>query len=61
MCGKALTSAGQLEREIRENTWLTCEPDDELIFGDDHEHKWTQALAKIGVTADRLSPVAGNA
>ncbi|MFI4936591.1 MAG: YqgE/AlgH family protein [Caulobacterales bacterium] len=59
--GYAGWEAGQLEREIRENTWLICDPDERLIFGDDHEHKWSQALAKIGVSADHLSSQAGRA
>lgn len=59
--GYAGWSAGQLESEIREGVWLTCEADEELVFGDDHEGKWTRALAKIGVSADRLSTQAGHA
>ena len=57
--GYAGWEGGQLEREIRENVWLTAEPDESLLFGDDHEHKWTRALAKIGVSADRLSTQGG--
>ena len=59
--GYAGWGAGQLERELHENVWLTCEPDEDLLFGGDHELKWTKALAKIGVTADRLSTHAGRA
>jgi len=59
--GYAGWGAGQLEREIKENTWLTCDADETLIFGDDHEHKWTNALAKLGITADHLSSEAGSA
>jgi len=53
--------AGQLEREILENTWLICEPDESLIFGDDHERKWSRALDKIGVSARNLSSFSGRA
>jgi putative transcriptional regulator len=52
---------GQLEREIRDNVWLTCDPDEALMFGHDFEHKWSQALAKIGVSAEWLSSQAGRA
>ncbi|MBO9706924.1 MAG: YqgE/AlgH family protein [Caulobacter sp.] len=52
---------GQLEQELLDNVWLTCEADETLLFGDDHENKWTHALAKIGVTADQLSTQAGRA
>jgi putative transcriptional regulator len=59
--GYAGWSPGQLDRELHEGAWLTCDPDDELVFGRDYEHKWTWALAKLGVTADRLSTEAGTA
>ncbi len=59
--GYASWQGGQLEREIRENVWLTCEPDEALIFGDDHAHKWSRALAKIGVSAENLSAQSGRA
>jgi putative transcriptional regulator len=59
--GYAGWGAGQLEHEIREGVWLICEADETLVFGDDHEHKWTAALAKIGVTAQQLSPHTGRA
>jgi putative transcriptional regulator len=59
--GYAGWDQGQLEREIRHNVWLTCEADETLLFGDDHAHKWSRALAKIGVAAERLSAQTGRA
>ena len=59
--GCASWSPGQLEREIRENVWLSCEPDEALIFDDDHDTKWARALAKIGVRVEQLSMQAGRA
>jgi putative transcriptional regulator len=59
--GYAGWSRGQLERELQENVWLTCEADEALLFDGDHESKWSRALAKIGVSADRLSSQAGRA
>lgn len=59
--GCAGWSPGQLEREIKENVWLTCEPDEALIFDDDHETKWTRALAKIGISASQLTGQSGRA
>jgi putative transcriptional regulator len=59
--GYAGWGAGQLENEIKQNVWLTCEPDEDLIFGHDYERKWTRALAKLGVDPERLSAVAGRA
>jgi putative transcriptional regulator len=59
--GYAGWGEGQLELEIRHSVWLTCEPDENLVFGDDHAHKWSRALAKIGVAAERLSAQSGRA
>ena len=41
--------AGQLEREIRENVWLTVDADEALVFDDDYDTKWSRALGKLGV------------
>ena len=59
--GYAGWGAGQLENEIKENVWLTCEADEGLIFGDDYENKWTRALAKLGVDPQFLGSAAGRA
>ena len=59
--GCATWGAGQLEQEIKANVWLACEADESLVFDEDHQTKWTRALAKIGVRADHLSAQAGNA
>lgn len=59
--GYAGWGAGQLEDEIKENVWLTCDADEALIFGGDHERKWSKALAKLGVDPERLSSFAGRA
>ena len=59
--GYAGWGPGQLEREVRDNVWLVCEPDETLIFGGDHEHKWSRALERIGVAPAWLSGTAGRA
>lgn len=59
--GHAGWGSGQLEQELRENVWLIAEADEALIFDDDHETKWSRALAKLGVAPDRLSSIAGSA
>lgn len=59
--GYAGWESGQLEHEIQESVWLTCEADEGLIFDTDHDTKWSRALAKIGVTPDRLSTQTGRA
>ena len=59
--GYAGWGAGQLEHELRQNVWLTCDPDESLIFGGQHGAKWNQALGKIGIDARLLSAEAGRA
>lgn len=59
--GYAGWGPGQLEREIRDNVWLTCPPDEALLFGDDHEGKWARALQKLGVDPGWLTQAAGSA
>ena len=59
--GYAGWGPGQLEREVRDNVWLVCDPDEALIFGDDHDHTWSRALERIGVSAAWLSASAGRA
>ena len=53
--------AGQLEREIRENVWLTVEADEALVFDGDYDTKWSRALSKLGIDAQFLSSEAGRA
>jgi putative transcriptional regulator len=59
--GYAGWGAGQLERELQDNVWLTCEPDESLVFDTDHDLKWVRALAKLGVAAGSLSSQSGRA
>lgn len=59
--GYAGWGAGQLENEIKENVWLTCDADEALIFDGDHERKWARALAKLGIDPGLLSSTAGRA
>ena len=59
--GCANWEAGQLEDELKENVWLACDADEALIFDDDHDTKWSRALAKLGVAPERLSMQTGRA
>lgn len=54
--GYAGWAPGQLESELQMNGWLLCDPDEELLFGDDDERKWDRALRKIGVDPSLLGP-----
>jgi putative transcriptional regulator len=59
--GCASWGPGQLEDELKENVWLACDADEALIFDDDYETKWGRALAKLGVSPERLSAQVGRA
>lgn len=59
--GYAGWGAGQLEGELQQSVWLTCDPDEDLLFGRDHDAKWAKALGKIGVSPGMLSATGGRA
>ncbi|MGB0934874.1 MAG: YqgE/AlgH family protein [Alphaproteobacteria bacterium] len=59
--GYAGWSPGQLEKEIQNNGWLEVEVDEELIFETRLDHRWREALEKIGVDPAMLSASAGHA
>ena len=52
---------GQLEDEILQNGWLTCDASRDIVFDSDDGGKWTAALAALGVDALMLSSEAGRA
>ncbi len=54
-------SAGQLEMELAENVWLVGNPDMPLVFDPSLDTKWSRALARIGVSPDRLQVSGGRA
>jgi putative transcriptional regulator len=59
--GYAGWSPGQLDSEIKANGWLHAPADSDVVFGPDDEHKWEQAIAKLGFTPEMLSGDAGHA
>ena len=59
--GYAGWGAGQLDLEIKENSWLTVPCDDELLFGPGLDRKWSKAIAKLGFDFTTLSAEAGHA
>ena len=59
--GYAGWGPGQLEGEIAENGWLTCDATPELVFGTPSPGKWNAALQALGVNALLLSAESGRA
>lgn len=52
---------GQLEDEILQNGWLTCDADPSLVFASDDNGKWEAALKSMGIDPLLLSSEAGRA
>jgi putative transcriptional regulator len=59
--GYAGWSPGQLDQEIAENAWLTCDANLQVVFHTSGPDKWTAALGLIGVNAALLSATSGRA
>mgnify|MGYP005994409719 FL=1 len=59
--GYAGWDAGQLETEIAENTWLTVEADEELLFHTPVADIAQKAAQKIGVDINLLTTQSGHA
>lgn len=51
---------GQLEKEIKENGWLTCDADEALLFDEDFTNRYRAALQRLGIDPAMLSPAAGH-
>jgi len=52
---------GQLDAEIRENAWLNVPSDLDLVFSEELDSKWKQAIARLGISLAMLSSDAGHA
>ena len=59
--GYAGWGPGQLDSEIQANGWLHVEADEGLVFGQDLDGKWQQAIGKLGFDLSMLSGDAGHA
>jgi len=53
--------AGQLEQEIQQNGWLSCDSVPEIVFDDTDDDKWVAALSELGVSPELLSAEGGSA
>ncbi|MDD2389266.1 MAG: YqgE/AlgH family protein [Desulfobacterales bacterium] len=52
---------GQIEDEMKQNSWLTCDVTEEIIFRVSKENRWDAALKTVGVDPLLLSDSAGRA
>ena len=61
MLGYSGWDAGQLDREILDNSWLVIDAAHELIFNTETSECWDRAMLRAGVDPARLSGNAGHA
>lgn len=59
--GYAGWTAGQLEHELAENSWLTVEADPSVMFDTPVEERWQKAVKMLGVDPAKLSTETGHA
>jgi len=59
--GYAGWGAGQLEREVQQNAWLSGPADSSIIFDLPYDKRYESAARLLGVELDRLSGEAGHA
>ncbi len=59
--GYAGWESGQLEREMRENAWLSMPVDAGVVFEVPFEDRWLAAWRVLGIDVENLSRVAGHA
>ncbi|MCG2758992.1 MAG: YqgE/AlgH family protein [Desulfobacteraceae bacterium] len=52
---------GQLEAEIKENSWLTCPVIEDVIFDIPVDTRWNETVKKMGIDPFLLSDTAGHA
>ncbi len=59
--GYAGWESGQLEREIKDNAWLTLPFDEHLLFDLPYEQRWLAAWRGLGVDVGTVSLTPGHA
>ena len=52
---------GQLEDEIKKNSWININEELDLLFNLDSDKKWTSAIKKTGIDFSKFSNISGNA
>jgi len=59
--GYAQWDAGQLEQELKDNSWLTLPLDESMLFELPYEERWLAAWRSLGVDVASVSTSAGHA
>jgi len=58
--GCAGWSPGQLEEEIKENSWLTCVANNSILFDMPYPHRWRGAASTLGIDVNLMGTAAGH-
>ena len=58
--GYAGWGAGQLEEEISNNVWITCQADSLILFNTANNQKVVSALGRVGIDYNRIISSAGH-
>jgi len=59
--GYAGWEAGQLEREMKDNAWLSLPVDQQILFDTPFEDRWHAIWRQLGIDVARISHIAGHA
>ena len=59
--GYAGWGAGQLEFEIKQNSWMNLSIESKFIFDEHKNNKWNEAYKIMGIDPTNLSQFSGNA
>ena len=59
--GCAGWGAGQIEEELKHNSWLVVDAVNAIVFSDRHEDKWTAAIKALGFDPSQLMGETGSA
>jgi len=59
--GYAGWEVGQLEREMRDNAWISLPVDERIVFEMPFEDRWHAVWRQLGIDIGRMSHVAGHA
>lgn len=59
--GYAGWGAGQIEKEMQDNVWLSIPASHEIIFATPPDEMWEKSFSAIGITPSQISAVSGRA
>ena len=59
--GYAGWDKNELEQEIADNVWISCEANPSILFNTPHEQRWSASASLIGVNMHKLSLEVGHA